>query len=138
MIYMYPAYIIDKPDVPSIVGHDISFDENGYLIDPDLSIQKTIEDTYQAPVISIQQSTRKDSGCIIFYDPNGYVQTNPMNGNRMAAIAGPLEDLKSEITVMVNEHPTVSPKLLLDSYTYHCTPPELLALRKWMKETFSL
>ena len=128
MMYFYPAIILDKNEQEAL-----SF-LNGYIIDNDLSIQKRLEDQYKVPIVSIQESTRDT--VIILYDPNGFVDTNPLTKTRMAVLIGDFDYLQSEILYMVSQRPDIQPKILIDNYIFQCTPKDLLRLKTWIKSTF--
>ena len=89
MVYLYPAIIANKADFKEL-NIDVKF-KDGFIIDNDLSIQKKLEDNYGVPIVSIQESTRDN--IIILYNPNGFVETNPLTKTRMAVIKGSLEQL---------------------------------------------
>lgn len=105
MTYLYPAIILDKDELKAL-SIDIKF-KNGYIIDNDLSIQKQLEDNYKVPIVSIQESTRDN--IIILYDPNGFVETNPLTKKRLAVLIGEKDYLKSEISYMVSQRPEIKP-----------------------------
>lgn len=132
MMYFYPAIILDKNE-QEVLSFPILF-QNGYLVDNDLSIQKRLEDQYKVPIVSIQESTRDT--IIILYDPNGFVDTNPLTKTRMAVLIGDFDYLQSEILYMVSQRPDIQPKILIDNYIFQCTPKDLLRLKTWIKSTF--
>ena len=133
MTYLYPAIILDKDELKAL-SIDIKF-KNGYIIDNDLSIQKQLEDNYKVPIVSIQESTRDN--IIILYDPNGFVETNPLTKKRLAVLIGDLDYLKSEIAYMVSQRPDIKPSILIDNYILQCNPKEILELKKWIKSNFN-
>lgn len=132
MVYLYPAIIANKTDFEEL-NIDVEF-KDGFIIDDDLSVQKKLEDNYGVPIVSIQESTR--GNIIILYNPNGFVETNPLTKTRMAVIKGSLEQLKSEFAYMVSQRPDIKPSLLLDNYTPQTSPRDLLELKKWLKKEF--
>ena len=132
MTYLYPAIILDKDELQSL-SIDIKF-KDGYIIDNDLSIQKQLEDNYKVPIVSIQKSTRDN--IIILYDPNGFVETNPLTKKRLAVLIGDLEYLKSEISYMVSQRPDIKPSILIENYILQCNPKDTLELKKWIKSNF--
>ena len=134
MIYLYPAIILDNDELTAMSLDNITFN-NGCIIDNDLSIQTKLEDYFKVPILSIQQST-KDNNLIIFYYPNGFVDTNPLTKTRMAVLRGTLEELQSQITYMVAQRPDIKPTLLIDNYIFQCSPRETMMLKNWINENF--
>lgn len=133
MTYLYPAIILDKDELQSL-SIDIKF-KDGYIIDNDLSIQKQLEDNYKVPIVSIQESTRDN--IIILYDPNGFVETNPLTKKRLAVLIGDLEYLKSEISYMVSQRPDIKPSILIENYILQCSPKDTLEIKKWIRSNFN-
>lgn len=133
MTYLYPAIILDKDELKAL-SIDIKF-KNGYIIDNDLSIQKQLEDNYKVPIVSIQESTRNN--IIILYDPNGFVETNPLTKKRLAVLIGDLDYLKSEISYMVSQRPDIKPSILIENYILQSNPKDTLELKKWIKSNFN-
>lgn len=133
MTYLYPAIILDKDELQSL-SINIAF-KDGYIIDNDLSIQKQLEDNYKVPIVSIQESTRNN--IIILYDPNGFVETNPLTKKRLAVLIGDIEYLKSEISYMVSQRPNIKPSILIENYILQCNPKDILELKKWIKSNFN-
>lgn len=133
MTYLYPAIILDKDELNAL-SIDIKF-KDGYIIDNDLSIQKQLEDNYKVPIVSIQESTRDN--IIILYDPNGFVETNPLTKKRLAVLIGEKEYLKSEISYMVSQRPDIKPSILIENYILQCNPKDILELKKWIKSNFN-
>ena len=134
MVYLYPAIILDNDELTAMSLDNITFN-NGCIIDNDLSIQTKLEDYFKVPILSIQQST-KDNNLIIFYYPNGFVDTNPLTKTRMAVLRGTLEELQSQITYMVSQRPDIKPTLLIDNYIFQCSPRETIMLKNWINEKF--
>jgi hypothetical protein len=134
MVYLYPAIILDNDELTAMSLDNITFN-NGCIIDNDLSIQTKLEDYFKVPILSIQQST-KDNNLIIFYYPNGFVDTNPLTKTRMAVLRGTLEELQSQITYMVAQRPDIKPTLLIDNYIFQCSPRETMMLKNWINENF--
>ena len=134
MVYLYPAIILDNDELTAMSLDNITFN-NGCIIDNDLSIQTKLEDYLKVPILSIQQST-KDNNLIIFYYPNGFVDTNPLTKTRMAVLRGTLEELQSQITYMVAQRPDIKPTLLIDNYIFQCSPRETMMLKNWINENF--
>ena len=134
MVYLYPAIILDNDELTAMSLDNINFN-NGCIIDNDLSIQTKLEDYFKVPILSIQQST-KDNNLIIFYYPNGFVDTNPLTKTRMAVLRGTLEELQSQITYMVAQRPDIKPTLLIDNYIFQCSPRETMMLKNWINENF--
>lgn len=133
MTYLYPTIILDKDELKAL-SITIAF-KDGYIIDNDLSIQKQLEDNYKVPIVSIQESTRDN--IIILYDPNGFVETNPLTKKRLAVLIGDLDYLKSEISYMVSQRPEIKPSILIENYILQSNPKDTLELKKWIKSNFN-
>lgn len=135
MDYSYPSVFRKQEELEEIVGRAMHFDNNGFLQDPHLDIQKKLEDHYGHVIIKIEPTVR--GNIIITMEGNGYIQNNPLTKRRLAVIRGDLPYLQATLTTMINEHPYHSPQKILDSCIPSCPPADKLAIRKWMEETYN-
>lgn len=136
MTNYYNVITVPTEELQTQIRLAMKFDRNGYLIDPNLLIQKRLEDIYAKPILSIYQTTRMNQMIFIVYDPNGYVQNNRLSGRRMAVITGDFQYIQSVFQTMIDEHPQIPPAIIFDSYISQCTPQERMMLRKWMEEAY--
>lgn len=135
MDYSYPSVFRKKEELEEIIGKEMIFDENGFLKDPSLNIQKRLEDHYGHVIIKIEPTVRNN--IIITMEGNGYIQNNPLTKRRMAVIRGDLPYLKATLETMISEHPHHPPQKILDSCIPSCAPADRLVLHKWMEETYN-
>lgn len=132
MEYSYPSVFRKKEELETIIDTPMRFDADGFLIDPDLKIQRKLEDYYEHVIIKIEPTVRNN--IIITMEGNGFIQTNPLTGRRLAAVKGDLDYLKATYETMIREHPRHAPQTILDSCVPSCKPADHYQLRKWMED----
>lgn len=134
MAFFFPSAVMSLREAESIAKTTLQFNQQGYLHDPDLKIQKALENHVQQPIMIIQMTTQQTIN--ILMDPYGIVQNNYVSKNRIAMLKGDLEYLKSTLDMMIKMHPHVSPQTIVSSYSYQCSPQEKIALKQYLKDKY--
>ena len=134
MALTYQGIILSASEAENITGKRIAFDVNGYLVDPKLILQHALEDSFQQPIVSIQESTQ--GYIIVFLEPYGVIQNNPVTGKRMTILKGDAEYIRSTLEMMIAFHPNIDPVKIIESYSFQCSPQDRLYLREWTRDTY--
>lgn len=134
MSFYFPSVIFSIKEATEIAKTTLQFNANGYLYDPNLTIQKTFENYIKQPIMVIQETTQHTINILV--DPYGIIQENPISNHRIALLQGDFEYLKSTIDLMIRMHPHVSPQTIVSSYSFKCTPQEKLKLKEYLKDTY--
>lgn len=135
MALFFPAIILSKKEANTVSQSNLTFDRNGYLIDPELHIQKTLENHFGQPIMVIQETTQKSINLLT--EPYGLIQINPSTHKRMAILNGDADYITSTLKLMIQMHPTVDPSVIIDNYSFQCSPQDRLKIREWTKTNYN-
>lgn len=134
MALHFPSILLPQAEAQQLANAKLAFNSNGYLIDPNLSIQKTLEDIFERPILLIQKTSMGQ--IIILTDPYGLVQNNPVTHRRLAILSGDVSYITSTLQLMVQFHPDVKPHIVIESYAFQCSPIEKMNIRTWIQENY--
>lgn len=135
MSLYYPSIILSHDEAVKKFNCNISFDKNGYMKDNNLRIQKRMEDVYGQVIMFVTESIQHE--IIIFLEPTSVVQTNSVNGKRLAVIQGDADYIISTIETMIARHPNEKPEVIISSYAFQCNMNDKLTIREWTKKTYN-
>lgn len=134
MAFYFPSATMTKKEAEHIVKASITFDKQGYLVDPNLTLQKALEDEIGQPIMIVQMTTQ-GTICILL-DPYGVIQNNPISKKRTALLKGDFTYLKSTLDMMIRMHPKVSPQTIISAYSFQCSPEDKFALKQYTKDMY--
>lgn len=134
MAFFFPSAIMSIREAETIAKTPLQFNQQGYLHDPELRIQKALEDNVGQPIMIVQMTTQKTIN--ILMDPYGVVQNNYVSNHRLAMLKGDCTYLKSTLDMMIKMHPNVSPQTIVSSYSYQCAPQDKIALKQYLKDKY--
>lgn len=134
MAFYFPSATMTKKEAESIAKTKLVFNKQGYLMDPNLEIQKSLEDSIGQPIMIVQETTQ-NTICILL-DPYGIIQNNPVSHKRTAMLKGDFTYLKSTIDMMIRMHPQVQPQVIISAYSFQCSPEDRFALKQYTKDMY--